>query len=90
MSVNLMFHKLIEFLCLFCGQVVVLIGSAASAVDISREIATVAKEVHIAARSVEDDKLGKVPGHDNLWLHSMVKLIIHGENWMFCGYNEYP
>ncbi|XP_057449844.1 flavin-containing monooxygenase FMO GS-OX-like 4 isoform X2 [Lotus japonicus] len=56
----------------FQHQVVVLIGSAASAVDISREIATVAKEVHIAARSVEEDKLGKVPGHDNLWLHSMI------------------
>ncbi|KAK7406236.1 hypothetical protein VNO78_07857 [Psophocarpus tetragonolobus] len=56
----------------FQDQVVVLIGSSASAVDISRDIATVAKEVHIAARSVEDDKLGKVPGHENLWLHSMI------------------
>nr|ACU19731.1 unknown [Glycine max] len=53
-------------------QVVVLIGSSASAVDISRDIATVAKEVHIAARSVEEDKLGKVPGHENMWLHSMI------------------
>ncbi|MCI50790.1 flavin containing monooxygenase FMO GS-OX-like protein, partial [Trifolium medium] len=35
--------------------VVVLIGGAASAVDISRDVATVAKEVHIAARSVEED-----------------------------------
>lgn len=63
------------------GQVVVLIGSAASAVDISREVATVAKEVHIAGRSVEEDKLGNVPGHDNVWLHSMVKLyhLCYGE-----------
>ncbi|XP_061357805.1 flavin-containing monooxygenase FMO GS-OX-like 4 isoform X7 [Gastrolobium bilobum] len=51
---------------------VFIIGSAASAVDISRDIATVAKEVHIAARSVEEDKLGKMPGHDNMWLHSMI------------------
>jgi hypothetical protein len=43
-------------------------------------VATVAKEVHIAARSVEEDKLGKLPGHDNMWLHSMVKLVISGEN----------
>lgn len=56
----------------FQDQVVVLIGSSASAVDISRDIATVAKEVHIAARSVEEDKLGKVPGHENMWLHSMI------------------
>ncbi|KAK7307795.1 hypothetical protein VNO77_41174 [Canavalia gladiata] len=56
----------------FQDQVVVLIGSSASAVDISRDVATVAKEVHVAARSVEDVKLGKVPGHDNMWLHSMI------------------
>ncbi|XP_027359994.1 flavin-containing monooxygenase FMO GS-OX-like 4 isoform X1 [Abrus precatorius] len=56
----------------FQDQVVVLIGGAASAVDISRDVATVAKEVHIADRSVEEAKLGKVPGHDNMWLHSMI------------------
>lgn len=67
---------------LLFGQVVVLIGSAASAVDISLEIAGVAREVHIAARSVGDDKLGKLLGFENMWLHSMVKLVIYGENWM--------
>lgn len=56
----------------FKDQVVVLIGSSASAVDISRDVATVAKEVHIAARSIEEDKLGKMPGHENMWLHSMI------------------
>lgn len=56
----------------FQDQVVVLIGSSASAVDISRDVATVAKEVHIAARSVEEDKLGQMPGHENMWLHSMI------------------
>ncbi|KAL2348139.1 hypothetical protein Fmac_002139 [Flemingia macrophylla] len=56
----------------FQDQVVVLIGSSASAVDISRDIAIVAKEVHVAARSVENEKLGKMPGHENMWLHSMI------------------
>ncbi|CAL5187620.1 unnamed protein product [Lathyrus oleraceus] len=56
----------------FQDQVVVLIGGAASGVDICRDVATVAKEVHVAARSVEEDKLGKLPGHDNIWLHSMI------------------
>ncbi|BAU00465.1 Flavin-containing monooxygenase FMO GS-OX-like 4 [Vigna angularis] len=53
-------------------KVVVLIGNSSSAVDISRDIATVAKEVHIAAWSLEEDKLGKMHGHENMWLHSMV------------------
>ncbi|MED6199286.1 hypothetical protein PIB30_074539 [Stylosanthes scabra] len=52
--------------------VVVLIGGAASAVDISRDIATVAKEVHIADRSLNENAIGKLPGHDNMWLHSMI------------------
>ncbi|KAG6634274.1 flavin-containing monooxygenase FMO GS-OX-like 4 [Carya illinoinensis] len=56
----------------FRDQVVVLIGSSASAVDISRDIAGVAKEVHIAARTVGDETLGKQPGYDNMWLHPMI------------------
>ena len=40
--------------CISYTQVVVLIGSFASAVDISRDIAGVAKDVHIASRSVTD------------------------------------
>ncbi|KAK7252669.1 hypothetical protein RIF29_36781 [Crotalaria pallida] len=59
----------------FHNQVVVLIGGAASAVDISRDIATVAREVHIADRSIKEYKLGRVPGHDNMWLHSMIDSI---------------
>ncbi|KAI3800444.1 hypothetical protein L1987_28535 [Smallanthus sonchifolius] len=35
----------------FRDQIVVVIGSGPSAVDISREIATVAKEVHMSSRS---------------------------------------
>lgn len=58
-------------------QVVVLIGSASSADDISREISEVAKEVHIASRSVKNELLGKLSGeYENIWLHSMVKLLV--------------
>ncbi|KAM7491252.1 hypothetical protein LguiA_034173 [Lonicera macranthoides] len=56
-------------------QVVVLIGSSASAVDISRDIATVAKEVRIAARSHTDGTFRKLPGFKNLYLHSMIKSV---------------
>ncbi|KAA8521873.1 hypothetical protein F0562_012813 [Nyssa sinensis] len=55
-------------------MVVILIGSSSSAVDISRDIAAVAKEVHIASRSVKKDgTLGKLPGYENMWLHSMIE-----------------
>ncbi|KAL6280099.1 hypothetical protein ACE6H2_016980 [Prunus campanulata] len=57
----------------FRDQVVILIGGAASSADISRELAGVAKEVHIASRSVADEAFGKQPGYDNMWLHSMIK-----------------
>ncbi|GMP95878.1 hypothetical protein CsSME_00044757 [Camellia sinensis var. sinensis] len=59
----------------FQGQVVILIGSAASAVDISRDIAGVAKQVHIASRSVTDGTIGKLPGYNNMWLHSMIESV---------------
>ncbi|KAK6947601.1 Flavin monooxygenase-like, partial [Dillenia turbinata] len=54
----------------FRDQVVILIGSSASAADISRDIAGVAKEVHVASRS--SAALGKLPGYENIWLHSMI------------------
>ncbi|XP_054824496.1 flavin-containing monooxygenase FMO GS-OX-like 4 isoform X1 [Prosopis cineraria] len=56
----------------FQDQVVVVIGNASSGVDISIEISGVAKEVHVASRSVADDKLGKLPGFENMWLHSLI------------------
>ncbi|VVA32827.1 PREDICTED: flavin-containing monooxygenase [Prunus dulcis] len=59
----------------FRDQVVILIGSATSALDISRDIAGVAKEVHIASRSVADETLEKQPGYNNMWLHSMIKSV---------------
>ncbi|KAL3334873.1 hypothetical protein AABB24_031210 [Solanum stoloniferum] len=57
----------------FRDQVVVLIGGAASATDISREIAEVAKEVHISSRSATSEVPMKLPGYDNIWLHNMIE-----------------
>ncbi|KAF8027088.1 hypothetical protein BT93_E0108 [Corymbia citriodora subsp. variegata] len=57
----------------FRDLVVVVIGSATSAVDISRDIAKVAKEVHVASRSYEVEPLGIQSGYDNLWLHPMIE-----------------
>ncbi|GLT34086.1 hypothetical protein SLA2020_086290 [Shorea laevis] len=57
----------------FRDQVVILIGSSASAVDISRDIAGVAKEVHVASRAVADETYMKQPGYDNMWRHSMIE-----------------
>ncbi|XP_042512302.1 flavin-containing monooxygenase FMO GS-OX-like 5 isoform X2 [Macadamia integrifolia] len=65
----------------FRDQVVVLIGSSSSASDISRDIARVAKEVHIAARSVTDETMVKQPGYENIWLHPMIKSA-HGDGTM--------
>ncbi|KAI4311659.1 hypothetical protein MLD38_036538 [Melastoma candidum] len=56
----------------FHNQAVVLIGSSASAVDISRDISPVASEVHVACRCPEVGSLGKQPGHDNMWIHPMI------------------
>ncbi|CAH1435050.1 unnamed protein product [Lactuca virosa] len=57
----------------FQDQVVVIIGSSASAVDISREIATVAKEVHIASWSTSNEEDQSLPGYTNIWLRPMVE-----------------
>ncbi|KAM3734898.1 hypothetical protein ACB098_10G048500 [Castanea mollissima] len=57
----------------FRDQVVVLIGNSVSAFDISWELAGVAKEVHIAARTVIDETFRKQPAYDNMWLHPMIK-----------------
>ncbi|KAH7659470.1 Flavin monooxygenase FMO protein [Dioscorea alata] len=58
----------------FRDQVVVLIGMGASALDISREISKVAKEVRIASRT-KDTVVGKLDSHDNIWQHKMVKCV---------------
>ncbi|KAH9618480.1 hypothetical protein KSS87_006718 [Heliosperma pusillum] len=56
----------------FQNQVVILIGSSASAVDICRDLAKFAREVHVASRSQPEGQVGKQPGYDNLWLHPMI------------------
>ncbi|XP_027155891.1 flavin-containing monooxygenase FMO GS-OX5-like [Coffea eugenioides] len=55
----------------FRDQVVVIIGGAASANDISLEIVEVAKEVHLSSRSQEIE-VKKWDMYDNLWQHSKV------------------
>ncbi|XP_049933272.1 flavin-containing monooxygenase FMO GS-OX-like 5 isoform X2 [Nymphaea colorata] len=57
----------------FQGKVVVLIGSAASATDISRDIAPVAKEVHVSSRSASDETTKSQTGYNNMWLHPMIQ-----------------
>ncbi|CAK7355815.1 unnamed protein product [Dovyalis caffra] len=59
---------------LFRDKVVILIGSSASAIDLSLEIGGVAKEVHITSRSVANDTYEKWIECDNVWLHSMVRV----------------
>lgn len=58
----------------FQDLIVVTIGYGASAYDISREISKVARSVHLAIRSTEIG-VGKMEGHDNIWHHSMVKVV---------------
>ncbi|KAL5728875.1 hypothetical protein ACHQM5_001905 [Ranunculus cassubicifolius] len=57
----------------FSKKVIVLIGNSHSSYDISREIATVAKEVHVASRSYNNNTPTKELGYNNLYLRSMVK-----------------
>ncbi|RZC78095.1 hypothetical protein C5167_002264 [Papaver somniferum] len=51
-------------------QVVFVIGMSASGQDVSRDIAEVAKEVHVAGRSLTEGVPTKLQGHENMWLHS--------------------
>ncbi|XP_076891448.1 flavin-containing monooxygenase FMO GS-OX-like 7 [Bidens hawaiensis] len=55
----------------FRDQIVVVIGSGPSAIDISREIAAVAKEVHLSSRSPRV-KVGKSEKFQNMWQHSKI------------------
>ena len=52
----------------------VLIGNSASAVDISRDIVGVTKEVHVASRSATNEATGKQPGYENMWIRPMVRV----------------
>ncbi|CAN0842003.1 Flavin-containing monooxygenase FMO GS-OX3 [Linum grandiflorum] len=57
----------------FRNQVVVVIGSQSSAADISREIAGVAKEVHLTSRSLADETYETMPAYDNMYIHSTIE-----------------
>ncbi|CAI9263993.1 unnamed protein product [Lactuca saligna] len=59
----------------FLDQIVVIIGSGPSATDLSREIATVAKEVHMSSRSPLVNNRPKLVKADNLWQHSTINYI---------------
>ncbi|KAJ8560280.1 hypothetical protein K7X08_004338 [Anisodus acutangulus] len=56
-------------------QVIVVIGGATSATDISREIAEAAKAVHISSRSAQSRTPKRLHGYENLWLHSMIEAV---------------
>lgn len=56
----------------FQGQVVVVIGYHPSGIDISRDIAGVAKEVHVAIRSAPPE-MQSVTAHANFYLHSTIE-----------------
>ncbi|KAI3515404.1 hypothetical protein L1887_14299 [Cichorium endivia] len=55
-------------------QVVVVIGNGPSAHDISREIATVAKEVHLSSRS-SNVNVSRLDGYKNMWQHSKINRV---------------
>ncbi|XP_050226425.1 flavin-containing monooxygenase FMO GS-OX-like 4 [Mercurialis annua] len=57
----------------FKDKVVILIGRSASSIDLSREVAGVAKEVHVVSRGIADETYERQAGYDNMWLHSMIK-----------------
>lgn len=59
----------------FADQIVVIIGNSSSGTDISREIATVAKEVHLVGRTWEScvDMRKPIGSLQNIILHPMVK-----------------
>ncbi|KAF5811791.1 putative flavin monooxygenase, FAD/NAD(P)-binding domain superfamily [Helianthus annuus] len=58
----------------FRDQIVVVIGNGPSAVDISREIAMVAKEVHMSSRSPLV-KVAKSDKFNNMWQHSKINCV---------------
>lgn len=55
----------------FKDQIVVVIGDGPSGLDISRDIATVAKQVHLSTRS-SDTEVSKLDNSANLWNHSKI------------------
>ncbi|XAR54146.1 hypothetical protein NMG60_11029161 [Bertholletia excelsa] len=58
----------------FRDQVVVMIGDGPSASDISRDVATLAKEVHLSSRS-PDVRVSKLTNRSNIWQHSEIDCV---------------
>ncbi|XP_039008133.1 flavin-containing monooxygenase FMO GS-OX5-like isoform X2 [Hibiscus syriacus] len=56
----------------FENKIVVIIGNAASALDILKEIAPLAKQVHQAVRG-PNVEFKKLENRDNVWKHSMIE-----------------
>ncbi|KAK6920299.1 Flavin monooxygenase-like [Dillenia turbinata] len=56
----------------FRDKIVVIIGAAASALDISKDVSTVTKEVHLASRT-PNVEFAKLESRNNTWQHSMIK-----------------
>ncbi|KAI5082142.1 hypothetical protein GOP47_0001885 [Adiantum capillus-veneris] len=71
----------------FADQIVVVIGNSSSGSDISREIATVAKEVHLVGRTWDSGVDLKKPAgpSQNIFLHPMVKLAQANGELLFEG-----
>ncbi|PWA74737.1 flavin monooxygenase-like, FAD/NAD(P)-binding domain protein [Artemisia annua] len=63
-------------------QVVVVIGNGPSALDISREIATVSKEVHLSSRS-SNVKISSLDGYNNMWQHSKINRVFEDGTIVF-------
>ncbi|KAK9051766.1 hypothetical protein SSX86_028394 [Deinandra increscens subsp. villosa] len=63
-------------------QVLILIGDGPSAFDISREIATTAKEVHLSSRS-SNIKVSKLYGYENIWQHMKIKRLFNEGTVLF-------
>ncbi|XP_076882233.1 flavin-containing monooxygenase FMO GS-OX5-like [Bidens hawaiensis] len=55
---------------------VVVIGSGPSAADISREISTTAKEVHLSSRS-SSVKVRKLDEYENIWQHMKIERVFN-------------
>ncbi|XP_076955133.1 flavin-containing monooxygenase FMO GS-OX-like 4 [Bidens hawaiensis] len=57
-------------------QVIVVIGSGPSAADISREISTTAKEVHLSSRS-SNVKVKRLDEYRNIWQHMKIERVFN-------------
>ncbi|XP_015882028.3 flavin-containing monooxygenase FMO GS-OX5 isoform X1 [Ziziphus jujuba] len=88
----------------FKDQIVVIIGYGPSGYEISRGIATEAKQVHIATK-IPNVRVTQLENHKNIWLHMMIEHVcedgkvvfqdgsfVYADTILYCtGYNyRYP